>query len=191
MESRVPASGEFVVDVNRDGRGGGDLTGVGTDLRSEDVLLHAEGPVSGLHLNGVGDRVAVADRRGDRAFRVTHQRRAVRVLLLGDDVTVDLRGVDDLVVDRRIEVAVGTSKRHRRGLAVCGDRAFQRVVAVGRVDAGLPDSRDRGVLVRRALRIDSNVPGGVGGQQRLTVSAEDIVEDDLVRVGACGHSSTL
>ena len=191
MESRVPASGEFVLDVNRDGRGGGDLSRVGTDLRSEDVLLHAEGTVAGLHLNGVGDRVAVADRRGDRAFLVTHQRRAVRVLLLRDDVTVDLRGVDDLVVDRRVKVAVGTSKRHRRRLTVCGDRALERVVAVGRVDAGLPDSRDRGVLVRRTLRIDSNVPGGIGGQQRLTVSAEDIVEDDLVRVGACGHSSTL
>ena len=191
MESRVPASGEFVLDVNRNGRGGRDLSRVGTDLRPEDVLLHTEGTVARLHLNGVGDRVAVADRRGDRAFLVTHQRRAVRVLLLRDDVTVDLRGVDDLVVDRRVKVAVGTSKRHRRRLTVCGDRALQRVVAVGRVDAGLPDSRDRGVLVRRALRIDSNVPGGVGGQQRLTVSAEDIVEDDLVRVGACGHSGPL
>ena len=191
MESRVPASGEFVLDVNRNGRGGRDLSGVGTDLRSEDVLLHAEGTVAGLHLNGVGDRVAVADRRGDRAFLVTHQRRTVRVLLLRDDVTVDLRGVDDLVVDRRIEVAVGTSEGHGRGLAVCGDRAFQRVVAVGRVDAGLPDSRDRRVLVRRTLGIHSNVPGGVAGQQRLAIRTEDIVKDDLIRVGSRRHSSTL
>ena len=191
MESRVPASGEFVLDVNRNGRGGRDLSGVGTDLRSEDVLLHAEGTVAGLHLNGVGDRVAVADRRGDRAFLVTHQRCAVRVLLLRDDVTVDLRGVDDLVVNRRVEVAVSTGESHRRRLAVCGDRTLQRVVAVGRVDAGLPDSRDRRVLVRRTLGVHSNVPGGVIRQQGLTVSTEDIVEDDLVRIGSRRHSRTL